>query len=222
MNPVLQADDVAKSYTGPTGTVRALEGVSFSIDPGEFVSVCGPSGCGKTTLLLLCGGLLRPTSGRILLHEQDLYACSSAIRARQRAEYVGFVFQQFHLVPYLNVSENILAPVLAKPHPAARGRAQQLIDQFGLSARAGHLPSALSTGERQRAALARALLHNPKLLLADEPTGNLDTENRDIILNCLTDFAKQGGAVLLVTHDPAAAARSHRTLKLSAGRLNAG
>jgi ABC-type lipoprotein export system ATPase subunit len=192
--------------------------VSLSLEPGEFVAVQGPSGSGKTTLLLAAGGLLAPSGGTIAFRGEDIYALSSAARARWRAQYLGFVFQQFHLIPYLSVLDNVLAPALAYPITDARRRAEKLLEQFGLSARASHVPSELSTGEQQRTALARALLHGPQLLLCDEPTGNLDEQSARVVWDCLLGFQRQGGAVLLVTHDAGAAAMAQRSLTLKFGR----
>jgi putative ABC transport system ATP-binding protein len=183
------------------------------------VAVQGPSGCGKTTLLLAAGGLLQPSNGRVLIDGQDPYAFSPEQRARFRGQKIGFVFQQFHLIPFLSVLDNILAPTLAFPTPDAPEHARELIAHFGLQDRVHHVSASLSTGERQRTALARALLNRPKLLLADEPTGNLDGDNGVIVLNCLAEFAKNGGAVLLVTHDSAAVQAAHRVVCLCEGKL---
>jgi ABC-type lipoprotein export system ATPase subunit len=199
-----------------------VDGISLTVAPGEFVAVQGPSGCGKTTLLLAAGGLLQPSSGLVLVNGQDPYALSPEDRARFRAAHLGFVFQQFHLIPYLSVLDNVLAPCIALPPAGAGDRACELIAHFGLEDRALHVPAELSTGERQRVALARALLNRPKLLLADEPTGNLDRDNARIVLGYLAEFAKSGGAVLLVTHDAAAAEFAQRTLRLIEGRLAEG
>jgi ABC-type lipoprotein export system ATPase subunit len=219
MNGRLQVQDLSKSYQGPKGIVRAVDGVSLAVCAGEFVAVEGPSGCGKTTLLLTAGGLLEPSSGRVLVDGQDPYALSAERRAQFRAANLGFVFQQFHLVPYLSVLDNVLAPSLALPAPDAMERAHELIAHFGLQDRAYHVPAELSTGERQRTALARALWNRPKLLLADEPTGNLDPDNARVVLGYLAEFVRHGGAVLLVTHDAAALSLAHRTLKLRGGKL---
>jgi len=217
---MLQACDLYKSYEGPGEAVHALEGVSFQVDSGQFVAIQGPSGSGKTTLLLALGGLLAPSGGQVLVESQDPYALSPNARARLRAEKIGFVFQQYHLVPYLSVMDNVLVPSLARPAAEARKRAAELIGHFNLSHRMHHVPAQLSSGERQRVALARALLNRPKLLLADEPTGNLDTDNSEIVLAYLSEFACAGGAVLLVTHDAEAASHAQLTLQLSNGRLS--
>ena len=216
---MLRATNLAKAYPGPAKTVQALEGATFHVAPGELVAVQGPSGCGKTTLLLIAGGLLKPDAGQVLLAGQDPYALSPDARARFRAENIGFVFQQFHLVPYLSVLDNILAPTLARPAENANERATELARRFGLADRQDHTPGELSTGERQRTALARALLHKPQLLLADEPTGNLDEASGKIVLGHLAEFSAAGGAVLLVTHDPRAAEYATRTVRMEGGRI---
>ena len=216
---MLKLQEVSKFYERSRTTVRALDGVSLKLAPGEFVAVRGPSGCGKTTLLLTAGGLLAPSSGQASINGQDLYALAPEQRARFRAETLGFVFQQFHLIPYLNVADNVLAPCLALCPPGAAERAAELIEQFGLTDRRHHLPGELSTGERQRTALARALLNRPKVLLADEPTGNLDEVNAEVVLEHLAGFARSGGAVLLVTHDAGAAARADSSVRMADGKL---
>jgi ABC-type lipoprotein export system ATPase subunit len=219
---MLHVEDLAKTYRGRGRTVRALVGVGLDVAAGQFVAVQGPSGCGKTTLLLAVGGLLRPDAGRVTVGGEDPYALSPESRARWRATHVGFVFQQFHLIPYLTVLDNVLASSLAAPSPGAAERGRELIGRFGLAARAEHVPAELSTGERQRVALARALLNRPALLLADEPTGNLDPASAAVVLCHLAEFAKAGGAVLLVTHDPLAAQHAARTLKMADGRISDG
>jgi len=215
---VLEVQNITKLYRGPNGAVRAVDGVSFSVRAGEFVGVQGPSGCGKTTLLLAGGGLLACDEGRVRIDGEDPYALSPNDRARFRALKVGFVFQQFHLVPYLSVLDNVLSPTLAIASSDAERRARELIEHFGLTERMGHTPGELSTGERQRTALARALLHRPGLLLADEPTGNLDGDSARSVLEYLAEFAAAGGAVLLVTHDDRAAGYAQRTIHMERGK----
>ena len=220
MSARLQIESLNKSYSGPKGRIDVVNEVSLTINAGEFVAVQGPSGCGKTTLLLAAGAMLQPTRGRVLLNGQDPYELSSGQRAQFRALNIGFVFQQFHLVPYLDVLDNILASTLAlKRNGNEHGRALELVEQFGLTNRLRHIPAALSTGERQRVALARALLNNPKLLLADEPTGNLDEENGQVVMRCLAEFARAGAAVLLVTHEPRAGDHASRVVKMDGGKL---
>jgi ABC-type lipoprotein export system ATPase subunit len=217
---MLEIVHVSKSFAAATGAVAALADVSLSVAPGEFVAVRGPSGCGKTTLLLAAGGLLHPDGGQVKVAGQDIYALGEEARARFRAANIGFVFQQFHLVPYLSVIDNVLSAALALPRADARRRAEHLVESFGLTARRHHVPAQLSTGERQRTALARALLQQPHLLLADEPTGNLDDDNGKAVLDYLAGHARAGGSVLLVTHDSQAAARAQRVLTFSEpGRL---
>jgi putative ABC transport system ATP-binding protein len=214
---MLDVRNISKTYAGPDGKVQALTNISVQVAAGEFVAVRGPSGSGKTTLLLAAGGMLRPDAGQVLVGGQDIYHLTTEARARFRAASIGFVFQQFHLVPYLNVLENILAAALAYPGPNLREQTDQLIAELGLSHRTHHLPSELSSGERQRTALARAMLHRPPVLLADEPTGNLDDHNGRIVLDHLSDYVARGGALLLVTHDRRAADRAQRVLQLGSG-----
>jgi putative ABC transport system ATP-binding protein len=218
---MLEIHNLSKTYQTTKGPVPVLSDFSLRVDPGEFVAVRGPSGCGKTTLLLAAGGLLRPDEGRVLVNSQDLYRLDAEARARFRAEQIGFVFQQFHLVPYLSLRDNVLTPSLARPLLDARQRAEELLARLGLEGRAHHVPAQASTGERQRTALARALLHRPRLLLADEPTGNLDEASGGIVLNHLAEFARAGGAVLLVTHDARAADFAQRTICLDTAAAGA-
>jgi len=216
---MLEVKNLTRCFEGPAGVIRALDGVSLDVAEGEFVAVHGPSGCGKTTLLLVAGGLLQPSSGQVTVDGEDPYRLPPEKRSRFRADKIGFVFQQFHLVPYLTVLDNVAAPSLAKPEPNADARARELVSRFNLEDRIRHVPAKLSTGERQRTALARALLNRPKLLLADEPTGNLDVENAQNVLQYFADFAKEGGAVLVVTHDTRAATYAHRMLEMQKGML---
>jgi ABC-type lipoprotein export system ATPase subunit len=216
---MLEFKNVSRWFNGTQGKVTALNEVSLSVQPGELLAVRGPSGCGKTTLLLIAGGLLSPSSGQIGLDGQDPYELSPEKRNGLRARTIGFVFQQFHLIPYLTVRQNIQVASLAVPANEAAERTQELISHFGLDDRAGHVPAQLSTGERQRTALARALLNRPKVILADEPTGNLDEDNARIVLGYLSQYVNDGGCVLLVTHDVRAAEHATRTLQMSKGRL---
>ena len=216
---MLSVANLKKTYLKDGQAIHALEEVSLELTAGEFVAVKGPSGCGKTTLLLMAGGLLRPDGGRVEVDGQDPYAMTPERRAEFRAETVGFVFQRFHLIPYLSVLENVLTPSLAMDSDEACGRAQRLIEHFGLGDRIHHKPAELSTGERQRVALGRAVMNGPKLLLADEPTGNLDGENAETVLAYLAEFAESGGAVLLVTHDVRAAEYAGRFVELREGRV---
>jgi len=216
---MLDVKDITKIYHNPNKEVKALDGVSLNVDPGEFVAVEGSSGSGKSTLLFAAGSLLAPDEGQILIDGQNPYALSFNERAKFRAEKIGFVFQQFHLIPYLSVLENILMPSILMKLKNAHDRAMQLIERFGLSERIGHVLAELSIGERQRTALARAFMNSPNIILADEPTGNLDRENAEIVIKSLAEFASTGGSVLLVTHDTHAAKYTTRTLHLENGKI---
>lgn len=217
---MLNLDSITQAYRRKNGNpVMALDSVSLSVRPGELVILQGPSGSGKTTLLLTAGGLLPPTSGAVKLQERDIYSLPAGELARVRAKKIGFVFQQFHLIPYLNVLENVLAPSLACPDTGARERALSLLEELGLERRAGHFPSELSTGERQRTALARALLNQPPLILADEPTGNLDRDNSRIVTGHLCRFVSSGGSVLMVTHGPDGLSCAHRRVDIEEGKI---
>jgi putative ABC transport system ATP-binding protein len=213
---MLSLDTISKTYRKGTRSVPVLHDLSLTVARGEFVSVLGPSGCGKTTILLTAGGLLTPDAGQVTLDGTDPYALAPEARAAFRAEHVGFVFQQFHLVPYLSVLDNVMTAGLAAGDTSAdvRAKAEGLIGKFGLSERSHHCPAELSVGERQRVALARALLNSPSLLLADEPTGNLDDDNAHIVLDTLRQFAHDGGAVLLVTHDQRTADLADNEIRL--------
>ncbi len=234
---MIHLENVSKIYRTADGPVHALSGLSMDVGQGEFVAVRGPSGCGKSTLLMIAGGLGMPTSGRVVVAGEDLPAISSAARARFRARRIGFVFQMFHLLPYLTVLENVtaaitkprpsVAPNATKPRPsvaphhkpAARDRATELLEKFQLADRLRHRPAELSAGECQRVAIARALVNRPQLILADEPTGNLDPESAATVLDLLADFHRQGGTVLLVTHQERAAGYAERTILLRAGSI---
>jgi ABC-type lipoprotein export system ATPase subunit len=216
---MLEFKNVSKWFNGSQGKVTALKEISFTVQSGELLAVRGPSGCGKTTLLLTAGGLLRPSDGQMSLDGKDLYVLSPEMRSRLRARNIGFVFQQFHLIPYLTVRQNIMTASLAAPLKETSEKTQQLISRFGLDDRADHIPAKLSTGERQRTALARALLNEPKVILADEPTGNLDEDNAQTVFGYLSQYVSDGGCVLLVTHDARAAAHATRSLQMNRGQL---
>jgi ABC-type lipoprotein export system ATPase subunit len=211
---MLEIANLSKTYRKGLVTIAPLRDICLSVQVGEFVAVHGPSGCGKTTLLLIAGGLLHPDAGAVRVAGKELYQMSPESRASFRAANIGFVFQQFHLISYLTVLDNVLTAAMAIPVPDAQRRAIEILHHVGLDQRRNHLPAELSTGERQRTALARALLHRPKLLLADEPTGNLDEENGMVVREYLAEHARGGGAVLLVTHDQRAAAYADRVFPL--------
>ena len=198
--------------------VVAVDDVSVKLAPKDFVAVHGPSGCGKSTLLMMAGGLMQPDTGSVTIGDQSIYDLSRGERGKFRLETVGFVFQQFHLIPYLNVLENVLVPQISTNVTDGRERAISLLTSMGLVDRLEHLPSQLSVGEQQRVALARAVITEPTLILADEPTGNLDTENGRIVLEFLRDFAKNGGMVLMVSHDDRAIAMATRDVRMVCGK----
>ncbi len=218
---MITVQGVRKSYRGPDGPLPVLDGIDARVERGEFAAVRGSSGCGKSTLLLILGGLLRPDGGRVLVGGEDVYGMGAEARAAWRARRVGFVFQRFHLLPYLTVEENIRAAAVGLGGGGAGGaaRVRELMDRFGLGPRAGHLPGKLSVGEQQRTAMARALFNKPEVILADEPTGNLDPENGGAVLDSLAAFVREGGTVVMVTHHPDAAARAGKVWTLRGGRL---
>lgn len=218
---MLRTEAVKKVYAQKRGSVTGLDGLTLEIPKGDFVAIVGPSGCGKSTLLLTLGGMLSPTSGKVFLEEQSLYDLSPDDRAKLRRKIIGFVFQQFNLVPYLTARENIQVPLfLAGLDPAQQeARAAELLERVGLAERAEHKPAELSVGQQQRVALARTLANDPQLILADEPTGNLDPETAEEVFGFLEELNAEGRTVVLVTHDPSSAARCKRTLRLRAGQL---
>lgn len=225
--PLLEAKDVAKAYRLPgQKPIRVLDGVSFSVAAGEHVAIVGRSGAGKTTLLNILGGLDRPTSGDVALDGESLFRGFGAARRRNRlrATKIGFIFQSYHLMPELDIVENVLLPSMtgAARIPAAKARARALLEKVGLGDRLGHLPAELSGGEQQRVALARALMCRPEVILADEPTGNLDALTGAEILKLLFEVNETPIACVMVTHSAEAAARCDRVLRLDAGRLAAG
>ena len=202
-------------------SVTALDDLSLDIKEKSFTALQGPSGSGKTTLLYCLSGLLRPTSGTVKIQGTSLYEISEAQRTKLRAENIGMIFQNFHLLPYLNVMENVILPIHNESidTQVAMERANELMEIVDLKHRLSHHPSKLSAGECQRVAFARAILTEPKILLADEPTGNLDNENSDIILNLLKYYADQGNTVVMVTHSDHAAAQTDAIIKIRAGKL---
>lgn len=217
---ILSAENLTKHYTSSEGEVRAVNGISLSLQAGDFVAMHGPSGCGKSTFLLIAGGLLSPDDGVLSVAGEDPYALSPGARSAFRAEHIGFVFQQFHLIPYLDVLDNLLVNELTPGDtPDLRSEAEALLEKFQMTERKHHVPSQLSVGEQQRVALARAMLRRPKLLLADEPTGNLDAENSGILLSSLKEFSAEGGAVLMVTHDERAREAAGRSIGMKAGKI---
>ena len=198
--------------------IKALDHVDLFLETGKLASIQGPSGCGKTTLLLCAGGLLKPSSGTVQINDTDIYSLNQNQRAAFRAQHIGFVFQQFHLIPYLTARQNILAAGLANKTANNEQRADELLNACGLSNRASHKPDALSAGQCQRIAFARAIFHKPSLLLADEPTGNLDPEASEIILNLIKDYATEH-AVLIASHSKRVEKFSDCNFKISNAQI---
>ncbi len=220
--PVLVADNLQKTYVTGEARVTALAGVSFDVAAGDFVALMGPSGCGKSTLLHLCGAMDRPTSGTLRLNDRDLSAMGDDELTRVRREQVGFVFQFFNLLPTLTVADNIALPCLLagmKDQDAER-RATALAERVGIAHRLTHYPQQISGGEMQRAAIARALVHQPALLVADEPTGNLDSENGANVLALIAELNQElNVTVVLATHATDVAAAAKRILRMKDGRF---
>ena len=216
---MIDADQVSRSYQIGDGHVHALQSTTFSVQPGEFVAVTGPSGSGKSTLLSMLGGMLSPSAGRIILDGELLYGMSVKQRAEIRNRKIGFVFQNFNLVPWLNALENVELPLrlYGTNRKERRRAATDLMERFGLADRLNHRPSELSAGQQQRVAMARTLATNPQLILADEPTGNLDSETRDLVTRTLSELSEEGRSVILVTHDESVSAMAPRVLHIADG-----
>jgi lipoprotein-releasing system ATP-binding protein len=218
----LSVKDLRKEFSSAAETLRVLDGLDLELSGGENLAIVGPSGCGKSTLLYILGTLDSPSAGQVLLDDVDPFQLGPIELASFRNQSIGFVFQDHHLLPQLNLLENVLVPAMAtgKPKPEAVQRARQLIADVGLDGRLNHLPGQLSGGERQRVAVARALLNQPKLLLADEPTGNLDGENTERIAKLLLELPKRDGAMLIiVTHSDWLASQAQRRMRLENYRL---
>ena len=214
MAVLMKIEELVKEF----GSVRALDGVSLQVDEGEWIAIMGPSGSGKTTLINILGGLDTPTSGHAFVDATDVSRLDEAGLTRFRAEKIGFVFQQFHLVPYLTALENVmLAQYFHSTTDEAEARAA--LGRVGLADRVEHLPGRLSGGEQQRVAVARALINRPKLILADEPTGNLDEANESIVLRLLRELHSEGHTILMVTHAPSIGELADRRIDLAHGRL---
>ncbi|MBI3658991.1 ABC transporter ATP-binding protein [Candidatus Acetothermia bacterium] len=219
---VVEAKDVTKVYQMGKVEVRALDGVSLAIKQGEFVAIMGPSGSGKSTLLNLIGCLDRPTTGELHIAGTDIAKLSDRKLAQIRGKQIGFVFQTFNLIPRISALQNVLLPMsfVNTFSPAERvKRAQQILDSVGLGQRMKHFPNELSGGERQRVAIARALANNPSVILADEPTGNLDTKTGRAIMELFKSLNQQGRTIVLVTHDPNVAANADRIIHVMDGRI---
>ena len=218
--PIIELRDATREYRGRAGTVRALDSISLSVQRGEWLAIMGPSGSGKSTLVNLLGCLDRADSGTVRIAGKDVNTLSRKELDQFRAETVGFIFQQFHLIPYLTALENVM---LAQYFHSMTDKAEALaaLERVGLDDRAAHLPSELSGGEQQRVCIARALINQPPVLLADEPTGNLDAANQQIVTGLLRSLNQLGHTILMVTHDPEMAQMADRIVELQHGRLAA-
>ncbi|AUX09419.1 ABC transport system ATP-binding protein [Halalkaliarchaeum desulfuricum] len=215
--PSIELEEVIKRYDRGGETVTALAGVSLAVEPGEFLSIVGPSGSGKSTLLNVLGLLDVPTSGTVRLHGRDVTTLEERERTLARKESVGFVFQDFYLLPTLTATENVLVPTMFDPDRDAEDRALALLDRVGLGDRKTHTPDELSGGQKQRVAIARALINEPEILLADEPTGNLDRDTGSTILEEFRRICDQGVSVVAVTHDQLVTSYDDRTIELIDG-----
>jgi len=217
----IHAQDLGKSYGRGGAVVHALADVSFTIDSGAFVGIMGESGAGKSTLLSILGAMNTPTTGRLSIDGIDVYDLKSEQRADFRREFLGFVFQSFHLIPYLTLLENVMLPLttIRMSKSEKRGKAQAALDRVGLGGKGERLPGEASGGEKERCAIARAIVNDPPILLADEPTGNLDTRTTDAVMDLFTGLNTDGMTIVMVTHSPRCAAHVHRVLDVADGRL---
>ena len=217
---ILKVENLSKVYGLGEGEVRALDGVSFSVPKGQFLAIIGPSGSGKSTLLHILGGVDRPTSGKVFLEDQDVFAQDEDHLAVFRRRQVGLIYQFYNLIPVLNVTENITLPVLLDGRKVDQNRLEELIRELNLTGREKHLPNQLSGGQQQRVSIGRALMNSPALLLADEPTGNLDSANSQEIVSLLKKANRQYGQTLIViTHDESIALQADRIISLEDGRI---
>lgn len=220
-SPLIELHSLAKVYLTDEVETHALSGISFSIAKGDYVSIAGPSGCGKSTLLSILGLLDTPSSGTYLLNGRPVHDLTQADRARIRNRDIGFIFQSFNLIGDLSVAENVELPLTYRGLGAAerKARVQEALEKVGMMHRAKHLPAQLSGGQQQRVAVARALAGHPAVLLADEPTGNLDSKNGDAVIELLQELHRGGATIVMVTHDPRFARHAARTVHLFDGRI---
>lgn len=220
MNTILNLDQVSKIYQSGSGSLTVLDNVSFSVEAGSILSIVGPSGSGKTTLLGLCAGLDRSSSGKVELHGTRLDGLSEDQLASVRNKYVGFIFQNFQLMPTLTALENVMVPLELRGEKNIKPRAMDLLDKVGLANRSHHYPTQLSGGEQQRVSLARAFSNKPQILFADEPTGNLDAETSEKVVKLLFELNKEAGTTLVVvTHDLELAAKTQRIIRIKGGKI---
>ncbi len=216
---MIQLDKISKIFGKLPKQTIALKYVDLKINKAEFIVIRGPSGSGKTTLLMSIGGMLQPSSGTVSINDQDIYLLNNNERSRFRASNIGFVFQMFYLIPYLNVLENIMLSAGQIKNDKLNRKAYKLVENLGLSERIMYKPSELSAGECQRVALGRALIHQPKIILADEPTGNLDPENSLMVMKTLDNYHQNGGTVIIVTHGEDTDPFADRIIYLKKGEI---
>ncbi|NLK70539.1 MAG: ABC transporter ATP-binding protein [Clostridiales bacterium] len=217
---ILRVENLTKIYGNNDNTVRALDGVSFSVQKGEFIAIIGPSGSGKSTLLHILGGVDKPTSGKVYTGGQDVYAQSDEELAIFRRRQVGLIYQFYNLIPVLNVVENITLPVLIDGREINKARLEELLDTLKLKGRENHLPNQLSGGQQQRVSIGRALMNAPAVVLADEPTGNLDSKNSQEIVELLKlSNKKYGQTLIVITHDENIALQANRIIAIEDGRI---
>jgi putative ABC transport system ATP-binding protein len=220
--PIIQVEDLRKNYRLGKVDVPALRGVNIRVEQGEFLSIVGPSGCGKSTLLYIIGGLASPTSGKVVLDGHDMASMNEAQRTETRKKKVGFIFQRFNLLPTLTASANIAlaADIAGMKNGASSSRMDEIVKLLGLENRLKHRPTEMSGGEQQRVAIARAVITQPKILLADEPTGNLDTENSEMVLKLLKHLNSSfGQTIMMITHNPEVAMYSDRIVHMRDGHI---
>ena len=217
---ILRVEHLSKSYGKGNTEVRALDDVSFSVQKGDFVAIVGPSGSGKSTLLHILGGVDRPTSGRVMVENTDLYRLDESRLAVFRRRQIGLIYQFYNLIPVLDVEENITLPVLLDGHKVDKGHLKELVETLGLQGRLHHLPNQLSGGQQQRVSIGRALINHPAIVLADEPTGNLDSKNSAEIIALLKMFHRAyQQTLLIITHDERIALQADRVISIEDGRI---
>ncbi len=222
MRPVMQANQLWKIYASGDSTIQAVRGVDVTIGEGEMIAIMGPSGCGKTTLLNVLSGIDEPNSGEVMIAGRPMYSVSDDDRTQMRAENLGFIFQDFNLLPVLSAVENVELPLLllGKSATEARNTALEALESVGLGDRSDHRPTELSGGQQQRVAVARAIVHHPKVILCDEPTGNLDSATSDTVMHLLKEInEKLGTTFLLVTHDKEIASQCSRIMRMDDGLI---
>lgn len=211
---ILKASDISKSYSSDKNQIKVVDNYNIDLFSSEFVSLTGPSGCGKTTILMIIGCLLKPDHGTVEIDGLDIYSMNSSRIAEQRSKKIGFIYQDFKLIPYLTIKENILCSSLINDVVNLEDKANDLILRLGLIHRVNHRPEQLSAGEKQRTAIARALLMEPKLIIADEPTGNLDKKNSSLVIEALKHYSDEGACVIMVSHDEDVKKSSDRHIQM--------